>query len=365
MQRVIVVGGGIVGAACAWELARRGHAVTVFDAGLPSATKQGMGHLVALDGDPLELEICAYSLQLWREWLGWLPACCDYRPCGTLWLAELEADREAAQVKQQNLAGQDIESQWLTPAELQAAEPALRAGLAGALRVPGDGIIYAPQAARCLLQDHARITVRQARVASLQAHAVTLQGGEQHTADAVVLACGLGAGELLPGLPMVARKGHLAITDRYPGHVSHQLVDLAYTRQAHLPSSESIAFNIQPRPTGQLLIGSTRQNGDDSREIRPELLARMLDRAQSLLPQLAGMNVIRCWTGLRPATRDELPLIGRWPPLAGLWLALGHEGHGVTTAPGSAVMLADLMQGLRPAIDAGAYDPARVLPEAA
>src|SRR5699024_2196923 len=144
-------------------------------------------------------------------------------------------------------------------------------------------------------------------------------------------------------LGLYGKKGQLAITDRYPAAIHHQLVELAYTQQAHATAAASVAFNVQPRPTGQILIGSSRQLDDLDRAVDKALLKRMLQRAQSFLPDLGKMTIIRSWTGFRPSTQDELPLIGAWPDQPGLWLALGHEGHGVTTATGTAHMLADLM----------------------
>lgn len=84
--------------------------------------------------------------------------------------------------------------------------------------------------------------------------------GQWLSASAVVLANGIQAGELCPGLP-IAPKGHLLITDRYPGKVQRTLVELGYVTSAHNASGPSVACNIQPRPTGQLFIGASRQFG--------------------------------------------------------------------------------------------------------
>lgn len=362
-QRVadaIVVGGGIVGAACASELAGRGMEILVIDATGRSATAAGMGHLVHLTGNPAELALCAYSLALWRALAPRLPAACAYRPCGTLWVAESAEDRPGADAKQALLAEHGVASEWLDPAALARAEPMLRHGLAGALRVSADAIVYAPATARWLLRDAGpRLSCRRATVTALGDRCVQVDDEEWLGADHVVLANGLGANALIPALHLVAKKGQLAITDRYPPMVRHQLVDLAYTRQAHAHAGASIAFNVQPRPTGQILIGSSRQPGDEDPAIDGRLLSRMLRRALAFLPGLGNMTVIRTWAGFRPATVDDRPLIGLWPEIPGLWLALGHEGHGVTTAPGTAHLLADLVCNQVPAIDAGPYRTSR------
>jgi len=91
------------------------------------------------------------------------------------------------------------------------------------------------------------------------------------------------------------------------------------------------------------------------------VLARMLARAAEFMPVLATMPTIRAWTGMRPATMDKLPLIGAWEPTRGLWIAAGHEGLGITTSLGTAQLLADLVAGRAPSIDAAPFSPMRVL----
>jgi glycine/D-amino acid oxidase-like deaminating enzyme len=91
----------------------------------------------------------------------------------------------------------------------------------------------------------------------------------------------------------------------------------------------------------------------------------MIERAVEFMPALARMSVVRTWTGFRAATPDKLPLIGPWTPTAGLWIAAGHEGLGITTSLGTACLLVDLILGRQPPIDAAAFNPMRVLSSAA
>jgi D-hydroxyproline dehydrogenase subunit beta len=177
----------------------------------------------------------------------------------------------------------------------------------------------------------------------------------------VVNAAGASAPMLTPGLPIVPRKGLLAITDRYPGMCRHQIVELGYLTSAHAMTSESVAFNVQPRFTGQILIGSSRELVGWDASLNHELLGRMLARATDLMPVLRDVSVIRCWTGFRPATPDKLPLIGKWEGTPGLWIASGHEGLGITMSLATAELIADQLAGRAPEIDAAPYSPMRVL----
>jgi glycine/D-amino acid oxidase-like deaminating enzyme len=164
---------------------------------------------------------------------------------------------------------------------------------------------------------------------------------------------------LTPGIEVRKRKGHLAITDRYPGWVRHQLVELGYLKSAHSISTDSVAFNVQPRKTGQLLIGSSRQFGADHSAIDTYMIHRMLSRAREYMPGLADLSAVRCWTGFRAATPDKLPLIGPTPGNSRLYLATGHEGLGITTSLATGRLVADRILGRPPAIPIEPYLPGR------
>lgn len=362
---VVVVGAGMVGAACAYELAQAGCSVRVMDARKGGATQAGMGHLVVMDDNAAELALSAQSLAIWRDWGPRMTAddpLCAYTHPGTLWVAADDAERTEALHKQDRLQAHGVACEWLDARALAQAEPLLRPGLTGALRVCGDGLIYAPSAAAWLLAHAPRpITVEQADVVSLEADGVRLADGRHLSAGAVVLAAGMHSARLCPDLPLRPKKGHLLITDRYPGRVYHQLVELGYITSAHHSDGTSVAFNLQPRPTGQLLLGSSRQFDTTDPAVEHAILARMLQRALRYAPGLADLNAIRTWTGFRSATPDGLPLIGPHPWRKRLWLATGHEGLGVTTAPATARLLAAQMLGAAPALDPQPYSFQRFL----
>jgi glycine/D-amino acid oxidase-like deaminating enzyme len=131
-------------------------------------------------------------------------------------------------------------------------------------------------------------------------------------------------------------------------------------KSAHAVSSDSVAFNVQPRRTGQILIGSSRQYGAEHKEVDHEILRRMLQRAQEYMPGLGAMSAVRTWTGFRAATPDKLPLIGPCRGDKSLFLATGHEGLGITTSLATAKILADQITGARAEIAIEPYLPARM-----
>ncbi len=363
---IAIVGAGIVGAACALECARGGLKVLVLEQGDlgGGTTAAGMGHLVVMDDSEAQFALTAYSCRLWREMADSLPADVEYDACGTLWVAADEEEMAAVRQKERFYRTRGVSAQSLDEASLAKAEPNLRRGLLGALLVSGDAVVYPPCATRFLL-DRARASGAEVRTgvkvkSLLPDGCVLLADGARISAARCVNAAGCWSPELTTALPVRKRKGHLAITDRYPGHVRHQLVELGYLKSAHTVAGDSVAFNVQPRKTGQLLIGSSRQFDAERGDVEPELLGKMLRRAIHFMPSLERLSVIRVWTGHRAATPDKLPLIGPSLESDRIWLATGHEGLGITTSLATGRLLADLILGRATEIPAAPYLPARL-----
>jgi glycine/D-amino acid oxidase-like deaminating enzyme len=256
-----------------------------------------------------------------------------------------------------------VPTQILDARGLRDVEPNLREGMKGGLLVAEDGVLYPPCAAR-FLTERAQQRGATLRLGCSVRHfgggQVVLADGSTIRAEFVVNAMGASAPDLTPCLDVKKRKGHLVITDRYPGFISHQVVELGYLKSAHSVRNGSVAFNVQPRRSGQVLIGSSRQYGVENKEVDHDMVVRMLQRAQEYMPGLAKMSGIRTWTGFRAATSDNLPLIGLWPGDKSVWLATGHEGLGITTSLGTAHILVDQMTGAKPQIPVEPYLPSRV-----
>lgn len=364
--KVAIVGAGIVGAAIARALAREGFAVVVLD-DRPSgsgATAAGMGHVVAMDDSEAQFALCRFSQTLWDDLAGVLPKEAESTRCGTLWVATDDEELAEVEKKAAFYAERKVRAEALDSRGLAKAEPNLRPGLPGGLRVPGDSVIYPPVATAWLLEQAAKLgaTVRlDARVESIGEGRARLADGSEVEADFVVNASGAKAGRLTPGLALRPRKGHLVITDRHPGFITHQILELGYLKSAHGSDAASVAFNVQPRATGQLLIGSARQYEVDDPAVEPAMVRRMIDRALLYMPSLATLSALRTWTGFRAATPDSLPIIGPDPADPRTILATGHEGLGITTSLGTAELVADLLLGRESSLPAAPYSPARFL----
>jgi len=372
---VVVIGGGIVGAACALECAAEKLSVAIVEARMVGggATAAGMGHLVVMDDSEAQFALTRYSQVLWNELREELPQEVEHDACGTIWVAADDAEMQEVFRKQKFYSERGVVVEVLDEQALAEAEPSLRRGLAGGLRVPGDSVIYPPCAAQFFVDRAiargAKLFVGQA-VETLTREGVRLRDGSLISAGLVVNATGSWATELTPRLSVKKRKGHLVITDRYPGFLRHQLVELGYLKSAHSLTSDSVAFNIQPRKTGQLLIGSSRQyettdasGAGASSGVEPSIVTRMLARAVEYVPALAKLSALRAWTGFRAATPDKLPLIGPDNENDRCYLATGHEGLGITTSLGTAKLLVDQIMNRPAAIPISPYLPSRMAPE--
>jgi glycine/D-amino acid oxidase-like deaminating enzyme len=363
-SEIVIVGAGIVGAACAFELAAEGLRVLVIDEGFPSTGSTGaaMGHIVVMDDSEAQFAITRYSQILWDDLRDQFSPAVEFDPCGTLWVAADEVEMTEVRRKFDYYRERGVNAEILDSQQVRDAEPHLRAPLAGGLRVPGDSVVYPPCATGFFLQKARELGARVIHgqpVAVIGKGVARLADGTVFAAGFIINAAGQSAPKLSAGINIKPRKGHLVITDRYPNFLHHQVVELGYLKSAHSLTADSVAFNVQPRKTGQILIGSSRQYGVENSAVDESILTRMLQRAFEYMPDLNHLSAIRVWTGFRPATPDKLPLIGPSPEDPSVLVAAGHEGLGITTSLATAKLICAQILGQRPAIPIQPYLPSR------
>lgn len=343
----VIIGGGIVGSACAYKLSNEGLEVALIEKDFVAsgATSAGMGHIVVMDDSEAQFELTRLSRDLWSEIAPKMPKSAEYENCGTIWVAADAEELAEAERKERFYVSKGSGARVIGKEELYRLEPNLSEGLAGGLLVEDDSVTYQLSASKFFvdsaIENGARVIF--AKGISLEDKKLRLDNGESVKANVFVNAAGLAAPALSPEIKIEPKKGHLVITDRYPGFVTRQIVELGYLKSAHDSETNSVAFNIQPRMTGQLLIGSSRQPGDGTKEVDKKILFRMLRRAFEYMPGLKSLSALRVWTGVRPATPDNLPYIGRSTTNKNVILAAGHEGLGITTSLGTAELVADVV----------------------
>ena len=370
--RVVVIGAGIVGAACARELALAGFDVLVLDRGRPAGgtTSHGEGNLLVSDKGPgAELMLARLSARLWPQVLAEIAdddpraaAATEFDPKGGIVVATTVAGAGALLAFAEAQAAAGVRTERLDAADVAAAEPALTRQLTAAVRYSDDAQVQPAAAALALLGSALRHGARLrtgAEVTGARTRAGRITGvhvaGEVVEADVVVNAAGPWAGELSARLeaPIAVRprRGEVLVTTPMPGVVRHKVYDADYVGAVGTGSGElQTSAVVESTRGGTVLIGSSRRRVGFDDTIRPHVLGAIAAKAVRLFPALADAAVMRAYGGFRPYVDDHLPVLGEDPRLAGLWHATGHEGAGIGLSVGTARLLRELLTGAPPSM---------------
>ncbi len=358
---VVVVGGGVVGAACARELARNGRTVAILD---PGGTRgqawQASAGLLApqIEGRQGDLlfELGLAGRELYCELAGELREATGvdvglWRGGGA---AVARDDAEAGDLRSK-VAWQRQQGHvcdWLGADEVRERYPWL-GPCVGALWAPHEGSLDPVRLVEALRADaraHAAELIADEAVALEQrgerVAGVTGRRGF-YPAGAVVLAAGAWA-QLISGLPRPMSvqpvRGQLLALP-WPEGVERAIV---YHRDCYLLARGNEA-----------IAGSTMEYVGYDASVTSPGIGRILAAAVSLCPPLSRLPVSRSWAGLRPMTPDGLPILGAEPQLEGLWYAAGYGRHGVLLAVVAAMLLRLMMNGQAPSEDLSALRPER------
>ncbi|MFD0071430.1 NAD(P)/FAD-dependent oxidoreductase [Streptomyces sp. NPDC127166] len=371
---VIVVGAGVVGAACAHYAARAGLSVTVVDRGpvAGGTTGAGEGNLLVSDKEPgPELELALTATASWRELSDRLPPQVEYEAKGGLVVASDEPGMRAlrAFAARQEKAG--VTTREVPEDRLHDLEPHLAPTLAGGFLYPQDAQVMPAHAAAQLLRAGAeRIRLRLGEeVTGLltgtagEVRGVRTAAGEIH-APYVVNAAGTWGGALaeLAGvhLPVLPRRGFVLVTEPLPPVVRHKVYAADYVADV---ASGSAALQtsavVEGTPAGPVLIGASRERVGFDRTLSTEVLRRLAAGATALFPVLGTVRAIRTYLGFRPYLPDHLPAIGPDPRVPGLLHACGHEGAGIGLAPVTGQIVAACLTGDEPPLDIHPFRPER------
>ncbi|MCU7821613.1 NAD(P)/FAD-dependent oxidoreductase [Kitasatospora sp. DSM 101779] len=363
---VVVIGAGVVGAACAYYAARAGLRVAVVDRGpvAGGTTGAGEGNLLVSDKEPgPELDLALLSTGLWRDLAEELGAAVEYEPKGGLVVASAPAGLDALRGFAARQRAVGVQAEEIPADGLPALEPHLAPGLAGGVRYPQDAQVQPALAAAHLLRAsgadrHLGETVRALRTTAAGAVCGVVTDRRELAAAAVVNAAGTWGGEIaaLAGvhLPVMPRRGFVLVTEPLPRIVRHKVYAADYVADV---ASGSAALQtsavVEGTPAGPVLIGASRERVGFDRTLSVEVLQRLAAQAAALFPVLRGVAVQRAYRGFRPYLPDHLPAVGADPRVPGLYHACGHEGAGIGLAPATGLLVAQQLTG-----DPTALDPA-------
>lgn len=371
---VVVVGAGIVGAACAYFAARAGLRVLVLDRGPIAGGTSGAGEGNILVSDKLpgpELALTVLSARLWRRIGDEVGAQrFELEAKGGLVVASTEVALSGLAALAERQRAHGVRALAVPPEELPGYEPALVGGLAGGAFYPDDlqvqpmlataHLLRAARAAGARVRPGVAVTGVLRSGHDSRVYGVRTTGGEV-SAGAVVNAAGTWAGEVagLAGvaLPVAPRRGFVLVTEALPaGTIRHKVYAADYTAtiasdRAKLESSAV----VESTRAGTVLVGASRERVGFDRGGALPVLRRLAAQAVALFPVLAGVRAIRYYAGFRPYCPDHLPVIGADPRVPGLLHACGHEGAGIGLAPGTGALVAAALTGAPPPLDPAPY----------
>ncbi|MEU8620565.1 FAD-dependent oxidoreductase [Streptomyces sp. NPDC048623] len=368
----VIIGAGVIGAACAYYAARSGLSVAVVDRGpvAGGTTGAGEGNLLVSDkGAGPELDLALLSTRLWRDLSAALPQDIEYEPKGGLVVAPdeptLKALRAFAQAQQE--AG--VRTDEIPSDRLRDLEPHLSPTHAGGFLYPQDAQVQPAKAAAHLLAASGATTYLGEEVTEiLRTPSGTVTGvrtpRRELLAPAVVNAAGTWGGEVaaLAGahLPVLPRRGFVLVTEPLPPLVRHKVYAADYVADVASDSAslQSSAV-VEGTPAGPVLIGATRERVGFDRTLSTEALQRLAAQAAALFPVLADVDVLRAYHGFRPYLPDHLPAIGPDHRVPGLFHACGHEGAGIGLAPATAALIAAALTGSEPPLGLAPFAPHR------
>jgi len=364
---VAIIGGGVVGAACARAAALRGLTVTVFepgpDAAAASPASAGMLAAQIEPAGPDAQSLAVRARDLYEPLAPELAATTGidigfWRPG----IASLAFDPETEQRLKDEVAAQrqaGLRCDWIDPDELRERWPGVGGGTdgtecRGALFASEDGALDPQSLTRACLADARRLgaTLVAERVQSVtrsgdRATGVTTPQGTTG-AEHVVVAAGAWSGTVgsLPRvLPVEPVRGQMAAT-AWP-----------HTTPAGILFDEHCYILARGE---EALLGSTMEHSGYDCRVTNEGLAQIFRGAVRLLPDLISGPVRRMWAGLRPVTPDGLPIVGREPAIPGLWYATGHGRNGVLLAALTGDVVADLLTTGETAVDVTPWRPERL-----
>lgn len=355
---VVIIGGGVIGCATAYELSKAGLKVAVVERGQPGCEASGaaagmlVGESVGGRDEPFAVlaqtsrDLYAPLAEELREVSG---VDIERQTTGHLHLLSSQTDLEKARA----LPGVEL----LSPDEVHRLEPAVSHQISGAILFRGNHWVNNQRLVSALVQASARRGVEyhlgsEVTEVTLEKNGVTGVRGRNLTirAGTVIVTAGAWSGMiggLSPCLTVEPVKGQMLSVETVPAVIHH----CVYLNEVYMV----------PRPSGELLIGATVEHVGYDKHVTPEGLQRLLSEALAAVPALAQRPIVRSWAGIRPASSDGLPIIGAWPGLDRCFVATGHFRNGILLAPITAQLMRELIIDGVPSLSLAPFRPDRFL----
>jgi D-hydroxyproline dehydrogenase subunit beta len=371
----VVIGAGVVGAACAHFLAAAGASVVVVDRGFVAGGTSGAGegNILISDKEPgPELELALVSHRLWDELGDELGPAIELEHKGGLVVADSGDALGSLHAFADRQREVGVEASAVTAERLPELEPSISARFAGGVSYPQDMQVQ-PMLAAAHLLAAARRRGAQLRTGCEVTDIARGRGGDVEgvatttgpvRARFVVNAAGTWSGAVagLAGvqLPIRPRRGFILVTEPLPRVIHHKVYTAEYV--AHVASdAESLQTStvVEGTRSGPVLIGATRERVGFDTDVAWTAIKRIAAGAVHTFPFLGDVRALRVYSGFRPYCPDHLPVIGADPRAPGLVHACGHEGAGIGLAAATGRLIAQAATGARPDLPLEPFAPDR------
>lgn len=342
---VVVIGGGVIGCSIAWRLAERGVKVTVVERGVPGqgASWAAAGMLSPLGETRQHPHFLALAQASRDRYATFVEELQDAAGLNIEFGApgKLEVAFDATELQHLAAAFHELPVTFVGARDVQRIEPALGKGSEGGVWIEGDAFVDNRRLTEALCTACTRSGVTflagdpaiGLSIGAARVHAVNLSSGELSCAVAVI-AGGAWSGQLLHlprPLPVFPVRGQMLALHALPCPLTHIV--------------QSSGCYLIPRAGGRVLVGATVEHAGFDARTTVHGIQQLLTAATRLLPPLASASITETWSGLRPGTPDELPILGTDPEVYGLYYATGHYRNGILLAPITADLMSTLIAG--------------------
>jgi len=364
---VIVIGGGAIGTSITYELVKRGVSVTLLERGRigGGATGASAGLVMPRGGRDVPPDLTGLGQESARL-LGALAGELRERTgidIGYRHVDVLEVafdDTEERSLRREY--GRMTANRWLDPMSALDLEPRLNPSVRGAFHVTGDHQVLPRVLAQALVR--AASDLGASVLEGVSADRLELHGDR-------VLGVGVGNQTIAAGEVVIANGAWAGAWSKPLGFalpvrpVRGQMVSVNTAGSGLRTVISGAGGYAVTKPDGSTLLGTTVEEAGFDPRPTVQGIASLLERAPRLAPDLAEATIVSAWAGLRPATPDGLPIIGRAPGWHGLTLATGHFRNGILMAPITGELVSDLLHRDQPRLPISRFDPCRIVVDAA
>ncbi|WP_096201246.1 glycine oxidase ThiO [Bacillus sp. FJAT-45350] len=365
-ERIIVLGGGIVGLASAFECQRRGFDVTLVEkvkcGGQASGAAAGMlAPYSEIGEDPDDFfRLCLESLNLYPKWQEEVKHVSkldfEFSNSGSLHCVYHEADLLALETRQQWQGQFGAKAEILEGERLFSLEPELSRDIIAAMHYPQESHVFAPDYVKALEEGCRNLGVEifdELEEVYIESWKEDVQlkskDGQVFKGDKLIVSNGAWAKELEDvfglNIPVYPIRGQICAYEIPVGKVEH----IIYTSQGYLV----------PKANGTLVNGASEDIAGFNTTVTEKGINRLTNWNKNVFPFLAKENPFHTWAGLRPATQDGFPLIGKLEGAPHIIFATGHYRNGILLSAVTGTIVADLLDGKPDRVPLTLFKPER------